>query len=791
MNDSMINSSAYWEDHFSKQDWNLNNGPEQSTAFAQVAYNLMPDFFKHELQTAQWTVVDLGCAEGDGTAFLAERFPSCHFCGIDFSESAIQQASGKYSNCTFKVGNLCQEIPEADVLFSSNVLEHLARPREIMSRLFDSSARYILYLLPLNDTADIAEHINVFTEDFFPFAQGNFYLRYHKIFDMSKDPQLSMQWNGQQILLLYANEHYYPNQMTVADLQLASDGGVLQQKVTALQDQIQHLQDKIASSQEQIESLQSASSAQDIECAQAKRLAQSLRAENENLAQQTDSIRNLVTAVCNDSLSSRPYRWAYFLHRAVQQGIRAPYAERKSYRQWLKAKLLHRPVEQEDFKFNPFRKLLHAVGENGGVEAGMAAAPLVSQVDTRTAEAKIRKEYQKRIPDLKNGDFTNCIVHEAGWMSCLDQTTINQSIANVLNSILDNAKYKGIVVYPATIPWEPFQTPQQLLISFANDGYLCIFCEKPGCDHKGVFLLHENIWAVPEDVFLKVIGQRLVYVMLTWMGSVPFVDHIPNKKVWYHVLDHLDIFALYDDSYLAMHNYVVRHCDWVSYVAKPLLACIPERKDSIYLPNACHAENLLNTTAGAVPEDLESIVNLGKPIIGYFGWIAEWMDFDTVRKVAMARPDYQFVMIGPADMSKEVVSVGIEKLKALPNMHFLGKKKYEELPAYAHRFNIGTVPFLINEMMDCVSPIKFYEYCAYGIPTITSYMPEMDGYTCDFVACYRTAEEYLQLLDQFLTEEVQQKAKKLAPKLALENTWHNRTNTMASFFESSTDTMAD
>lgn len=826
MNDSFINSSAYWENRFLKQDWKTNHGPEQSTAFAQVAYNLMPDFFKHDLQTNQWTVVDLGCAEGDGTAHLAKLFPSCNFIGVDFSKTAVDQASKKYHNCTFKVADLYREIPEADVLFSSNVLEHLAHPREVMYSIFNSPAKYIVYLLPLDDSTGIAEHINIFTEDFFPFANGNFYLRYHKVFNMGEDEQLKSQWNGKQILLLYASSLYFPNQMTVADLHLGSDETNLHQQIISLHDQIgglekekelwkekagdyeaasetsklqladstQELQEtvqklhtatqEITSLRQDFNALQDASSQLDIECTQAKRIVQSLRAENDNLSQQNANIKNLVRYVCNDSLSSRPYRWAYFLHRTVQQGIRLPYTERKAYRRWLKAKLLRKPVE-EDLRFNPFRNLLYAVSEasiNEPQQETAAAAPLVASVDTRDIETGVRKTYKQRIPDLKDGNFTNYIVHEASWMDCLDQATINESIANLLSSILDNAKYKGIVVYPATIPWEPFQTPQQLLVSFANDGYLCIFCEKPGCEHKSIFMLHDNIWAVPEDVFLKVIGQRLVYVMLTWMGSVPFVEHIPNKRVWYHVLDHLDIFSLYDDSYLAMHNFVVHQCDWVSYVAKPLLACIQGRDDSIYLPNACHAEDLLKTTAGEVPEDMQDIIDLGDPIIGYFGWIAEWMDFDTVRKVALARPNYQFVMIGPADMSKEVVSVSIEKLKSIPNIHFLGRKKYEQLPAYAHRFNVGTVPFLINEMMDCVSPIKFYEYCAYGIPTITSYMPEMEGYACDFVACYRTADEYLQLLDRFLTEKVQSQAKELAPKLALENTWHNRTDMMASFF---------
>lgn len=270
--------------------------------------------------------------------------------------------------------------------------------------------------------------------------------------------------------------------------------------------------------------------------------------------------------------------------------------------------------------------------------------------------------------------------------------------------------------------------------------------------------------------------------MLTWMGSVPFVEHISNKKIWYHVLDQLDIFSLYDDSYLAMHNWMVQHSDWVSYVAKPLLKCLEGREDTIYLPNACHAEELISTSAGEVPEDMKSIMATGHPIIGYFGWIAEWMDYDLLEKVVKKRPNYEFVMIGPMDETKDIVSKGVERLKQYPNIHFLGRKKYEDLPAYARRFQVGTVPFLINEMMNCVSPIKFYEYCAYGIPTITSYMPEMESYSCEFVRCYHTENEYMQLLDEFVGDQVQAAAQKEAPLLALKNTWKARAKLIGALY---------
>ena len=119
-----------------------------------------------------------------------------------------------------------------------------------------------------------------------------------------------------------------------------------------------------------------------------------------------------------------------------------------------------------------------------------------------------------------------------------------------------------------------------------------------------------------------------------------------------------------------------------------------------------------------------------------------------------------------------------QKLEKVSNIYLLGRKKYEELPSYAHRFTVATIPFQINEMMDCVSPIKFYEYCAYGLPTISSYMPEMAKCECDFVACYHSKEEYVSLIKQYIKPEILEKARKHAPEIAINNTWHARVKRM-------------
>lgn len=804
---SEVNTKEYWNKRFEEGDWEKYDGDIQSRFFAELACKMFPLFLQMDLQKNNWTVQDIGCAEGGGTAYLAKHFPACRFVGMDFSDAAIAKASQHYPQCRFEVADVYQELPKADVIFSSNMLEHLKDVHSVFSKLCNLSTKYTILLLPFEDESDIDEHINRFEDSFFPLVVGQAYLEYCETVDCD-----SPYWKGKQILLVYTNSEYRPNRMTVRDMKMSFQkqiedaqnklgeeqkvvlslqaenvrlSEVCEKRQTEITIQAQRYEQKIVASEQEIADLKQKLTEQAEEYEQkiveSEQRGAGLEREihrtsvmNESLTLEKQRMCSQIRFIAEDSLQSRPYRMAYFFHRFAQQGIRAPRTERKKFRLWLHSKLLHKEAET-DYQYNPFRRIQYIL-DNGNTSTNEVSQPaVVISPSSHINRTLIQERIQKSTPGLKPGRYLEWIVSEECWIEELDTNCVDITSVSILQSIFNNSdSYKGIVVYPATIPWEPFQTPQQLLVAFVAEGYLCVFCEKSGCDHKGIYLLQKNIWAIPEDIFLKAIGNKQVLVMLTWMGSVPFVEHIPNKKVWYHVLDQLDIFSLYDDSYLVMHNKVVQSADWVSYVAKPLLKCIDGREDAIYLPNACHAEELILTSSGEVPEDLKPVVDTGHPIIGYFGWIAEWMDYDLVDKVAKQRPNYEFVMIGPMDESKDVVSKGIEKLRKNLNVHFLGRKKYEELPSYARRFQVGTVPFLINEMMDCVSPIKFYEYCAYGIPTITSYMPEMENYSCEYVRCYRTSEEYLQLLDEFVGERVQEIAHIEAPKLAMKNTWRAR-----------------
>jgi len=160
-------------------------------------------------------------------------------------------------------------------------------------------------------------------------------------------------------------------------------------------------------------------------------------------------------------------------------------------------------------------------------------------------------------------------------------------------------------------------------------------------------------------------------------------------------------------------------------------------------------------------------VRTGRKIVGYYGYIAHWMDFPLIMQAAKDRPDYEFVFIGQA-------VVELDSFSALPNVRFLGVKKYEELADYAARFDAAIIPFVIDETMECVSPIKFYEYCALGLPVVASWMPELEPYEGESIFLYRESSEFLRLLDRAVGQDAGLIAREKGPEIAARNTWDMR-----------------
>lgn len=111
---------------------------------------------------------------------------------------------------------------------------------------------------------------------------------------------------------------------------------------------------------------------------------------------------------------------------------------------------------------------------------------------------------------------------------------------------------------------------------------------------------------------------------------------------------------------------------------------------------------------------------VGSPIIGFMGLIESenWIDLGLLIEVSKARPEWNFVFVGPSYLDMEIV-------KNCKNLHFIGPVPYPDLPPYVWSFDVGIIPFLLNDLTLACNPIKLMEYFLTGIPVVSTAIPEV------------------------------------------------------------------
>jgi glycosyltransferase involved in cell wall biosynthesis len=144
--------------------------------------------------------------------------------------------------------------------------------------------------------------------------------------------------------------------------------------------------------------------------------------------------------------------------------------------------------------------------------------------------------------------------------------------------------------------------------------------------------------------------------------------------------------------------------------------------------------------ATGVPEDLAP---LPRPVIGFFGLVADWIDLELVRAVADAYPRASVVLIGR-------VATSLAPLDGARNVHVLGRRPYALLPSYCRGFDVALTPFLVNELALSANPLKAREYVAAGLPNVCTDLPELRSVPGCRIA--RTRAEFVQEVGRALAD---------------------------------------
>ena len=163
------------------------------------------------------------------------------------------------------------------------------------------------------------------------------------------------------------------------------------------------------------------------------------------------------------------------------------------------------------------------------------------------------------------------------------------------------------------------------------------------------------------------------------------------------------------------------------------------------------------------PEDQAAIPG---PRIGFFGVVDERMDLVLVRELADTRPNWSFVMIGP------VVKIDPADLPRRSNIHWLGARDYKNLPDYIGGWDVGFMPFAMNESTQFISPTKTPEFLAAGVPVVSTPIVDVIRSYGDekHVAIAKNAAEFVEAAEELMAMEKANWLQRVDQKLA-ESSW--------------------
>lgn len=188
-----------------------------------------------------------------------------------------------------------------------------------------------------------------------------------------------------------------------------------------------------------------------------------------------------------------------------------------------------------------------------------------------------------------------------------------------------------------------------------------------------------------------------------------------------------------------LENEVLRKADLVSVTAPALFDSRKDRAGKIILsPNAAETEHFEKAMSQEtkIPED---IADLKKPVLGFIGRIAYWIDLELIHHIARKRPGWSVVLIGPPGGG-----IDTDKLVGEPNLHWLGPKAYKDLPGYLKGFDVCLNPYKKGDLAEGCSPLKLYEYLASGKPVVSTDM----AVARDFEPLVKVAHDYDDLISK-------------------------------------------
>jgi hypothetical protein len=216
-----------------------------------------------------------------------------------------------------------------------------------------------------------------------------------------------------------------------------------------------------------------------------------------------------------------------------------------------------------------------------------------------------------------------------------------------------------------------------------------------------------------------------------------------EQLVIYHVVDEFSAFTGASAHIPELEHRLLRRADLVLASAERLLESKRRVNPRAVLVrhgvDFAHFAKALDPATRVPPE----LAALPRPVIGFFGLVADWIDVELIREVADAYPHATVALIGS-------VKTSVSVLEGAPNVRLLGRRPYAELPGWCKGFDVAITPFRLNELALNSNPLKAREYVAAGLPNVCTDLPELRATPGCWIG--RTRAEFVELVGKALAD---------------------------------------
>lgn len=286
--------------------------------------------------------------------------------------------------------------------------------------------------------------------------------------------------------------------------------------------------------------------------------------------------------------------------------------------------------------------------------------------------------------------------------------------------------------------------------------------------------------------FLRNFGQQSKPILYLWHPSFwKEIGQYDEQLIIYHIYDDYHNLPNSNSDLIEAEICILQKADLVLVANESLLnerKAVVER-EYLHFPQGVDFSIFEKARSDlmVIPDDMATIA---EPRIGYIGRINEKVDVQLLIKMAESRPDWNFVMVGPVDESPKISSE-IYALRRFHNVHFLGRKSFQDIAKYWLNIDVAIVPYQTRsgQWAEYGSPLKLREALAAAKPVVTSQLSDAESFG-RLVRTAQTFDEWLIQIGIALDSKADEDLINASLQYAKYNSWDARVDMLENLLSS-------